>query len=60
MSKRGETRPFRVIFEWSNGVKGVATYGTADEAEMCANEIRRNAEHRNDSVLVVVKDRRNA
>jgi hypothetical protein len=40
MAKRGETRPWRVRFEWANGVKGVDTFRTEEDAERRAREIR--------------------
>lgn len=61
MSKRGETRPWRVAFEWSNGVKGVDTYSRKDEADMNADRIRDYSAMLDDpdrTVTVTVTDRR--
>lgn len=41
MAKRGETRPWRVRYEWENGVKGCETFSDEWRAEACADEIRR-------------------
>lgn len=60
MAKRGETRPWRVRFEWKNGVKGTSSHITREDAESRAAEIRRNAELRDaieDLILCEVSHR---
>lgn len=57
MAKRGETRPWRVRYEWENGVKGCETFSDEWRAEACADEIRRAAEHRDLSVSITIEHR---
>lgn len=38
MAKRGETRPWRVIYTWPSGVTGVMTFRTEDEAIFWADQ----------------------
>jgi hypothetical protein len=52
MAKRGETRPWRVRYEWENGVKGCETYRTEGDALRFADEVRRNSE-RNDMTVQI-------
>lgn len=57
MAKRGETRPWRVTYEWDNGIKGSQSYQTEDHANLKADEIRRNAAHTDATVMVTVAHR---
>ena len=54
MPKKGSKLPWKVRFEWSNGVKGVRACFTQDDAEMYADEIRRAGEARDDIDVTVV------
>lgn len=47
MAKRGESRPWRVRFEWlSAGVTGTSTHPTEDRLELAVEELRRTAVRR--------------
>jgi len=58
MAKRGERRPWRVRFEWDNGVKGADSYSSESLAELKADEIRRAAESQDRQVTITIEDRR--
>lgn len=62
MAKRGERRPWRVRFEWANGVKGVDTFRTEEDAERRAREIRERGESGNapSALLSCVVENRDA
>lgn len=62
MAKRGERRPWRVRFEWANGVKGVDTFRTEEDAERRAREIRERHENGNapSALLSCVVENRDA
>ena len=53
MAKRGETKPFKVLYSWDTGIRGTVACGSLDEAEQKAAEIRRNGEYREDASVVV-------
>ena len=56
MAKRGEKQPWKVRYEWSNGVKGMNSYTSEDLAESKADQIRQAGERRDDiSVSVTVE-----
>jgi hypothetical protein len=57
MAKRGERRPWKVRYEWSNGIKGTDSYTSRDQAEMKAEQIRRTAVARDMVVTVDVTHR---
>ena len=54
MPKRGAKLPWRVYFEWSNGIKGTRACYSRDDAEMYADQIRRAGESRSDASVTVV------
>lgn len=41
MAKRGEVRPWRVRYEWPNGIGGTDTYPTEERARECAERLAR-------------------
>lgn len=43
MAKRGEKRPWKLQFEWDNGVKGSQTFSSEDARDDMAAQIRENA-----------------
>lgn len=54
MAKHGETRPYRVRYEWPNGVKGTETRGTLESARFIALEIcRHGAMHGTDCTITI-------
>lgn len=56
MAKRGEKRPWKVRYEWSNGIKGTVACGDEWLANHKADEIRQAGERRDDvSVTVTVE-----
>lgn len=57
MAKRGEKRPWKVRFEWSNGVKGVITCATEEEADRRASEIRSASEWQPDADVTVTVEK---
>lgn len=59
MAKRGETRPWRMRFQWSNGIKGVATYETREQADDEARKIQvYAAAFREDMTVTTTVERR--
>lgn len=53
MAKRGEHLPWKVEFEWSNGVRGRNAYGSEDLANLKAQQIRDAGERRDDADVTV-------
>lgn len=53
MAKRGERQPWKVEFQWSNGVRGRNAYSSRDLAELHARRIREAGERRDDADVVV-------
>lgn len=53
MAKRGERRPWKVEYEWSNGIKGRDAYSSRDLAELHAEMIRDAGERRADADVTV-------
>lgn len=39
MAKRGQTYPYRVRYEWTTGIKGMAVASSLDEANLKADQI---------------------
>lgn len=57
MAKRGERRPWKVRYEWSNGIKGVVTCSTESEAAIHADKIRTAGERRADADVTVMVEK---
>ncbi|QQM15090.1 hypothetical protein SEA_BANQUO_1 [Gordonia phage Banquo] len=54
MAKRGERRPWKVIYEWSpSGIRGRDAYSSREAAELHAERIRAAGEAREDSEVTV-------
>jgi hypothetical protein len=52
MAKRGETRPHRLRFTWSNGVKGTETFIDTDRLGMFLDRMKGTAARREMTVEV--------
>lgn len=57
MAKRGETRPWRVRFEWANGIKGTITTDAVEYADDHAAKLCRNADNNGSSILIRIEHR---
>lgn len=56
MAKRGETRPYRIRFEWQGtGVKGTETRSTEREARDFAAQLCDNSDRRRNPISVTVE-----
>lgn len=60
MAKRGSTRPWRMKFEWDNGVKGVVTFHTEEEAEHAAKQQRERVGQNGARCTTVTVEKRGA
>lgn len=54
MAKRGETRPWKVYFEWASGIKGKQSFDNEESANMKARSIRATADFQGEEVSVLV------
>ena len=54
MAKRGETRPWRVTYQWDSGINGTIVCATEDQANFKADEIQRHADMQNRYVEINV------
>lgn len=57
MAKRGETRPWRVQYEWASGIKGSSTHSDRHGALGALRETLRASHHRDAAVTVTVLNR---
>lgn len=58
MAKRGEVRPWRVVFVWEeSGIRGTQTFGDEASARSFAGELGRNSELRGEPIRVDVARR---
>ena len=57
MAKRGSTRPWRVRFEWENGVTDTDTKTSRGDAEALRDLVLRTAEQRQLHVTVEISHR---
>jgi hypothetical protein len=57
MAKRGETRPWRMRFEFENGICGTETFHSEEQANFKADQIRRNAANREMTVAIKITNR---
>ncbi len=57
MAKRGEKQPWKVRYEWSNGIKGTVARSSQELAEIKADEIRRAGELRSDADVTVTVEK---
>lgn len=53
--KRGQRAPYRVSYEWSNGVKGAKALSSADEADMFTDQLERTAWARELAVTITTR-----
>lgn len=58
MPKRGESLPYRVTFQWDNGVKGSSAHRTLDAATDAALALYRAAKAQDRTVTVKISERR--
>lgn len=54
MAKRGEKQPWKVRYEWANGIRGTIAFSTESNANLKAAEIQRASEWRGVAVSVTV------
>jgi hypothetical protein len=57
MAKRGETRPYRMHFEWDNGVKSTQTFHSEEARQRVIDQIRETAERIDREVTITTSER---
>lgn len=55
MPKHGERLPYRVSYEWANGIKGAKALSSADEADMFSDQLERTAWARELAVTITTR-----
>jgi hypothetical protein len=57
MAKRGETRPWRIKYEWLGGLGGTETRSTLEEARSFADTLCDNSDRRHTHITITVQHR---